>query len=113
MWGLRTWWLGWCKDGVGKRRLAAVDGGPARHAGGSIDGTDLDAVVGVGRAKEVLLMAHGLAGGGLTGGAEGVEGGGGAGGGVEVGPILHPRDGALGMGRPHRPIGGVQDGTEA
>jgi hypothetical protein len=69
--------LGWCKDGVGKRRLAAVDVGPARHAGGPIDGTDLGAVVRVGRAKEVLLLAHGLAVGGLTrGGGEG-EGGGG------------------------------------
>ena len=98
---------------MGKRRLAVVGGGPAWQAGGPIDGTDLDAVVGVGRAKEVLLMAHGLAVGGLTGGVEGVEGGGGAGEGLEVGPILHPRGGALGMGRPHRPIGGVQDGTEA
>ena len=67
--------MGWCKDGVGKRRLAAVDVGPARHAGGSIDGTDLGAVVRVGRAKEVLLLAHGLAVGGLTGRMGGVEGG--------------------------------------
>ena len=36
-------------------------------AGGSNDGTDLDAVIGVGRVKEVLL-AHGLSVGGLTGG---------------------------------------------
>ena len=49
-----------------------VDGGSARQAGGPIDGTDLDAVVGVGRAKEVLILAHGLAVGGLTrGGGEG------------------------------------------
>ena len=49
---------------MGKRWLAAVDGGSAQQVGGSIDGTDLDAVVGVGKAKEVLLLAHGLAVGG-------------------------------------------------
>ena len=76
-----------------------VDGSPARQAGGPIDGTDLGAVVGVGRAKEVLLLAHGLAVGVLTGGGGGWRGRG-TGEGLEVGPIPHPGDSALEMAVP-------------
>ena len=46
-----------------------MDGGTAGHGGVPTDGTDLEAVYGAGRAKEVRLLAHGLAVGGLqTGG---------------------------------------------
>ena len=88
-----------------------VGGGPAWQAGGPIDGTDLDAVVGVGRAKEVLLLAHGLAVGGLTGRMGGWRGGG-VGEGLEIGPDPSNPDGALEIGCPHRPIGVTRVRTE-
>ena len=97
---------------MGKRRLAVVDGGSARQAGGPIDGTDLDAVVGVGRAKEVLLLAHGLAVGVLTGGGGGWRGRG-TGEGLEVGPSLHPGDSALEMAVPIALSAGCRPGPRS
>ena len=89
-----------------------VDGGSARQAGGPIDGTDLGAVVGVGRAKEVLLLAHGLAVGVLTGGGWGWMGRG-TGEGLEVGPSLHPGDSALEMAVPIALSAGCRPGPRS